>query len=449
MEKLHQYLIATHGYIYNISGGGDIKKIKEDLEHLNMIVDASYAKDKLVELNEEIKESLGMINFINQTMKEIQPTDASYNDMSLKLKRIDELINNIITKRYIQTGDKLYLEIEKGQTWKILSDIFSVFIRLKEDIDKIARSTESYDMVSIEISGHVKKVLDVLRIFSDTISKLLNSFNDAILMIRKSVYDTYKIEDIVFVSDDTKITPDQFKSQTSFSSKFEELIVGYDGVISDATTGVIKNAFNNLQLEKIKGNYLEKLNIIFDKIQPLVNKKYDGIQTGGSEETIKSLYIFNIELQKVQKILNNVMLKWKEYQHFNYRFNNYFMYQIYCLTIPTSGKVQINYKYIDKNTLLEYKNLVEKIIINFNNFTQLTNGKERDATLYFNQYHYFTIKKLKKFFDFVIPNTGTKIIDIRMCKKDVYHTFTIFNQFKDILDVYKESYDIANVEVTP
>lgn len=444
MEKLHQYLNTTYRYIKNISGGGDIKKIKEDLEQLNIIMDASAAKDKLIKLNEEIKESLGMINFINQTIKEIRPIDTSYNDISLKLKRFDELINNIIEKRYIQTGDKLYLEIEKGQTWKILSDIFSVFIKLKEDIDKIARSTDSYDKVSIELSGHVKKVLDVLRIFSDTISKLLNSFNDAIHMIQKSVYDNYKVEDIIFVSDDAKISPKQFKSQSSYHSKFEELIVGYDGIISDATTGVIKNVFNNLQLEKIKSNYLEKLNIIFDKIQPLVNKKYDGIQTGGSEETIQNLYIFNIELQKVQKILNSVMIKWKEYQHFNYRFNNYFMYQIYCLTIPKSGKVQINYNYIDKNTLLEYKKLVEKIIINFNNFTQLSNEKERDATLYFNQYHYFTIKKLKNFFDFIIPTIETKIIDIRMCKKDVYHTFTIFNQFKNILDVY----NIANIEMT-
>lgn len=446
MEKLQQYLITTHRYINNISGGGDIKKIKEDLEHLNVIMDAESAKGKLIQLNEEIKESLGMINFINQTMKEIRPTDSSYGDISIKLKRVDELINNIITKRYIQTDDKLYLELEKGQTWKILSDIFSVFIKLKEDIDKIARSTESYDRVSVEISGHVNKVLDVLRIFSDTISKLLKSFNDATYTIRKSVYDTYKIEDIAYVPDNIEITPDKFKSQTSFHSKFEDLIIGYDGVISDATTGIIKNIFNNLQLEKIKSNYLEKLNMIFNKIQPLVNKKYDGVQSGGSEETIRSLYIFNIELQRVQKELNNVMLKWKEYQHFNYRFNNYFMYQIYCLTIPTSGKKQINYIYIDGNILSEYRNLLEKIITNFNNFTQLTSEKEKDATLYFNKYHYFTIKKLKKFIDFLIPNIGMKIIDIRMCKNDVYHTFSIFNQFKDILDVYKESFGIINTE---
>jgi hypothetical protein len=125
------------------------------------------------------------------------------------------------------------------------------------------------------------------------------------------------------------------------------------------------------------------------------------------------------------------------------------MYQIYCITIPTSGKEQIIYRYIDGNILSEYKNLVDKIIINFNNFTQLTNKKDRDAILYFNQYHYFTIKKLKKFFDFVIPNIGTKIIDIKMCKNDVYHTFTLFNQFKDILDVYKETFDIANKEISP
>jgi hypothetical protein len=272
MEILRQYLIATNGYIHNISGG-DIKKIKEDLEKLNIIMDASSAKDKLVQLNEEIKDSLGMINFVNRTMKEIRPADASFDDMVQKLKRVDELINEIIGKRYIQTGDKLYLEIEKGQTWKILSDIFSVFIKLKEDIDKIARSTESYDKVSIEISGHIKKVLGVLQIFNDTISKLLSSFNDAINMIQKSVYDIYKIEDIAFIPDDVEIAPNNFKTPTLFSSRFEELIIGYNGIISDATTGVLKNTFNNLQLEKIKSGYLKKLNIISDQIIPLVDKK--------------------------------------------------------------------------------------------------------------------------------------------------------------------------------
>ena len=57
---------------------------------------------------------------------------------------------------------------------------------------------------------------------------------------------------------------------------------------------------------------------------------------------------------------------------------------------------------------------------------------------WFNIYHYFTIKKLQKFFEYIIPMTENKVIDIRRCKGDVYHNFVIFNQFKDILDVYDE-----------
>ena len=88
------------------------------------------------------------------------------------------------------------------------------------------------------------------------------------------------------------------------------------------------------------------------------------------------------------------------------------MYQIYCLTIPTSYKIQINYIYIDANILSKYRNILSKIIVNFNNYAQITQKKILDATSYFNVYHYFTIKKLNNFFEYVIPKMGDKIMSL-------------------------------------
>jgi hypothetical protein len=474
MEKYQQHLTETQRCLYKFEtwmqnddprermftyqaiGGTKFKEIADGLQKLNVVLNAESAKERMVQLNEEIKESLGMVKFIHQTMKGLQPTATGQSDIGAKLQHIENLIDSINAKRYVETSDKLYLEIETGQTWKILSDIFSVFIKLKEDVDRIARSDETYDKISTDITINVKKVLEVLETFISTVTKLLTSLNDAVYMIRKSVYDVYSLDDIAFVPDGVKIDLEQYKTQTTFESKFEELMVGYDGIITDATAGILGNAFNKLQLDKIKSDYLDKLNGIRDNIKPLISKTYAGIhgmhgvqsggnkttngvyQVGGNEETIKNLYSFNIELQKAQKLLNDVLSKWKEYQHNYVRFNNYFMYNIYCLTVPTSNKIQINYVYADTNTLKEYSDVLSRIIIDFNNFTQISNEKEKKIISYFNVYHYYTIKKLQKFFEFVLPEVGNKVIDIRRCKGDVYHNFVLFNQFKDILDVYVE-----------
>ena len=440
MDDLQQYLITTQENLYNASGGVGLEQIKKDLEELHITLNTTDIRDSMFRLNDEIKDSLGMIKFINNKLRDKPATEPLYKNVVAKIRDVETKIDEILSKRYIKTEENMYMEIDKEQTWKILGDIFSIFIKTKEEFDKISRSTEPYDIVSAQILNYIRNVNDSLKMFMKTLEKLLKSFEDAIHVIRKSIYGIYEIDDITFVGDNIKIPKEQYQVTTKYDSKITELVIGYDGIILDAIHGIVGNAFNKLQLSRIEETYLPKLNTINERLQPLISKKYDGIQIGGNkhEEVIKYMYTFNIELQRVQKILMNVVNKWKEYQHMNHRFNNYFMYQIYCLTIPVSGKNQINYVYIDSQILQEYKNILDNIIQKFNNFGQITDPDDKNAIIYFNKYHYFTIKKLNKFLNFIIQNSNNKVIDIRKCKKDVYQTFLLFNQFKNIVDVYNE-----------
>lgn len=420
----------------------DMNRLFSDLSKFNSILSTEQTKDDLVKLDDKLKEPLGMINFIHSLISTKGTENSDLGIIADKLKHIDELTKKIISERYVGTDDKMYIEIESGETWKILSDIFSIFVKLKDDIEKISQSKESYDKISEIISGHVISGTEKLEAFEKTLMKLLEYLNESLGIIQKAIYDEYKISDIIYTQ--KKVSKEEFKSKYSPEKKFSTFVTGYNEVIASAMKKDFIDAFNELQFDKIKSDYFGKLDEIYGEIMPLITKKYVGIndktspesQRGGSEKTMRMLYKFNINLQKIQEMLNVTMLKLKEEQHYKMRFNNYLMYNIYCLTIPSSDKERKIYTYMDKDILIYYRTELNKIIMNFNNYQKISDKKEKDALIYFNIYHYFTIKKLCKFFDFMILNIGENIIDIDKCTGYIQQSFILFNHFKDILDTY-------------
>jgi len=126
------------------------------------------------------------------------------------------------------------------------------------------------------------------------------------------------------------------------------------------------------------------------------------------------------------------------------------------LTVLDQNKDYQIYNYIGLNTLIYYKEIVDKIIESIDKKTTL--GK------YFNKYHYINIKILKKFFNFIKTNWkeygkycdtytqdkyavtreikiatsklhlyNDKLLDNQSIKKSIF----IFNAMKDLLDKFK------------
>jgi len=415
----------------------NVREVLEKISNSNIAQNAQSTQNKLDELNNELKETLGMIKFISQEMGKTNST-LSFKNIKDKVSQIEDLINKILSERYIKVSSGLYLEKGVGDSWDILGRIFKIFIFVKEEFDKIIKSTNTYEEVSNQINLQISETLNILKVFHQFILELSGTLNKNIHILKSSIHDIYNINDITYVPETTIIDKSKFKVDVTFKTKFGEVVVGYDGVVQDATYGVFSKLFSNLELDKINDDYFKNLNNIYEQIKPLFNKKYDGTQTqhGGDNDMMKNLYAFNIELQQTQKTMNDVINKLKEYEHYMFRFSNYISYQVYCSTVLVSDKQKFDYVYIDKLILEEYNKKISKIIQQFNNFNQITNVKEKDAIIYFNQYHYFTIKKLSKFIKFLLENINNKIIDIKKCKNNVYQLFIIFNQFKDILDVY-------------
>lgn len=148
----------------------------------------------------------------------------------------------------------------------------------------------------------------------------------------------------------------------------KELVVGYDGLITDEIIGLLESAFDNLRLDDIQNIYVGKLNNLYESIKTIHNKKYDEMQTGGSsDENMKKLYNFNLELQRVQKKMNEFFFKWKEYQHYKLRYYNYFLYEIYSLSLYDGKHERTIYQFINREICEKYNNLLRDTIGKFNN----------------------------------------------------------------------------------
>lgn len=460
MDPVGEHLKKTQETIHNVSIS-DIDKIVNNVSKLNIVVNATDVRNKLKQLDNEIRESVGMIEFMHQKIdKSYAPNTLNMYETNKKLNEIRELIKKIVDDKYLETEHGMFIKKrEIGETWNVLKNIFSMFIETKENIDVIYNSTESYSAVSEKIAPYIDKCLENIMNFDNLISGMIKAMNNVITSIDKNINIDYNIKDVKFVNG---IIPEKqtFKLKLNMLQKLSELIIGYDGLITDETSSIIASAFDNLRLEDIQSKYISQLNKLYEELIPVLKRKFTGIDTieysgkniqkGGSERIIKSLYVFNLELQKVQKLLRELISKWKEYQHYKLRFYNYYLYQIYCLSIfnDTSNndvskidkQNKYTYQYIDKEILEKYNNILINIIKKFGNIGSTINDNKsntRERITYMNIYHYFTIKQLHKLFEYLLQIIGKQVIDVKLCSGTIRQSLILFNCFKDILDVYE------------
>jgi hypothetical protein len=159
------------------------------------------------------------------------------------------------------------------------------------------------------------------------------------------------------------------------------------------------------------------------------------IQQGGNRELQDLIIKYDIEFQSTHKLLNDFNAVYREFEELNMRFINYFLFQIACIIRLLSRKQKL-YAFINKRMIQTYLKKLEDIVGKFNDIRSVSS--ERISIIkYLNVYHYFTIKKLYKFFSFLdkIVKDG-EMISIDECVKEIYDNFIIFNQFKDLLNVY-------------
>lgn len=202
--------------------------------------------------------------------------------------------------------------------------------------------------------------------------------------------------------------------------------------------GKIKKALDDINsIGDISSNQIEN---IIDLDKSIQKSKSDvAIQLGGRldislhNEISESLLILVNEISKAGEHVGDIYDNLERIKQLHTRFNNYLIYLVYIGTAHERLNFIVRHKYINRGILQYYKAIMADILIEF------TSNKPRIDTLYFNRYHYFTLKLMFNFVDFMIRNMEPMdIIDIERCDARVRLLFNIFDHFKDLLDSYNE-----------
>jgi len=203
-------------------------------------------------------------------------------------------------------------------------------------------------------------------------------------------------------------------------------------------------------------NTLDKLLIGGSSALSQIRTQSYGIQY--HENYYQHVLEYSIKLEELQRNFSYFKNKCREFNIKYIRMYNHILFIVNYLklTVLDQNKDYQIYNYIGLNTLIYYKEILDKTIESINKKTTL--GK------YFNKYHYINIKILKKFFEFINQNWKEYGTYCDKYKQDIdrtpspvkratsklylYHrdllmnqyikkSIFIFNAMKDLLDKFK------------
>lgn len=440
--------------------------------------------ENIIDTNGKIPEIQNKLKLIYDELSLIKVND---NTEIIKLKeafdKYKKLYDEFITSRDgIQIDDSspfIYLnkpiEFDEEQFKK---ELLSGLI----DISQIDNYKEKINMINLEIDTYLRDIEETkkeLNEYNKIIMSLLhiNISNTDIHYKAETEISEYEYQEIIeksvlnkfILNDDRKFNTfieflndltEKLKSLKNVDKldSNEKIIIKFNDTMSKLDVPEIK--FGVKTKDKIIESYQKQLKAIIDKIEHVTNKdlKYDlqikksyiekkikeSSQAGGNifempesitpilMEIMKKVDIINLKLKEI-KDLNKIAINIK---------SRLIMYKTYLILIIQNefNKTQaINFRYINRGLIQYYLSVILSIDEKFDVNADGIN----DGIKFFNLYHYILIKKFKNFFKLLLdlPEfTTDKIIDIEKSQLNIKLLFTLFNNFKDLLDAYNEQF---------
>lgn len=259
-------------------------------------------------------------------------------------------------------------------------------------------------------------IIHLINALESAIDGAIIVMNTATQYTRQVSYNDYNESHIAITK--KNIDPSKFKVNIS-SDGITELMVGYEGLITDSVVTLLTNAIDYTKIDTIEQTIEQQLLEHITQLTEYIKTQQSIPDTGLNTSILRS---------KIKLFVCN----WNTFQQYKYRYYYHFIYCIYCIT-NNNTQLRSNFRYVDVKILSHYLGILDDITKRFNDSTN------SDIIQYFNICHYHTIKTLRKFFKFfgrVLE--PTQIIDVFNCQEDVKQSFIIFNQFKELLDLYEE-----------
>jgi hypothetical protein len=330
----------------------------------------------------------------------------------------------------------MFIEENKNETWKVLGNIFAMFIDDEKKLKDIVLSTEQYDdVVRNRLLTQLKQKHEELKIFKNYLETILLKIKNVISYMKKIVHEDLK-EKHVKIIPNTLQNVDEYMRMSYDRPK--ELLLGRDTILLNMIPNISDGIVGKMKGDEIINGSMRDFLTIREKMMRhgnIVDETLFGNQTGGNKELHELMSKYDIDFQNTHILLNEFNTVYKEYIELNVRFINYFLFQIACI-LRLLNKKQKLYAYLNKQMIQNYLGKLKDIAGKFNDIRSVPSDK-LNMIKYLNIYHYFTIKKLDKLFtllDKIVKDN--EIVSIEECEKEIYDNFIIFNQFKDLLDGY-------------
>lgn len=265
--------------------------------------------------------------------------------------------------------------------------------------------------------------IDLVNALESAIDGAIVIINTSMQYMRQVSYNDYDESHIAITK--TFINPSEFRVNI-VSNGLNELMIGYEGLMTDSVVALLNNAIDYAKIDKIEQTVEKQL---LEHIAELNEHTKMHTTTMNMELTL------DILRSKIKLFVRN----WNTFQQYKYRYYNYFIYCIYCITNNNIRPKSV-FRYVDVKVLRHYLEILDDITRQFDSQKSTTPRHNTSNIIqYFNVCHYHTIKTLRNFFKFFgRVMDPTQIIDVFHCQEDVKQSFVIFNQFNELLDMYEE-----------
>ena len=442
---------------YQIGGDGYNKALDAVSEKITQV------NDTLLKLDASSKVMASYKSQITDLIAEIDNVHSLGTDdmlggldnakMELMFKKLDDINNSILhilNKDAIRRHDDNTIPASifvkpKNESWENILNIYNILLKDYKGLYADAKS-----MNLGEIYG---KVIENIKQNSKSLDELNKTINTYEVSIRGKLHKLFN------------------EFQTEYETNSIKLARGKPETLIKITSNIVRplgtdyTVLNNTA-KKLIDYYYDRNSINFsinlvedDSLLDLKNSQRNKIQIGGilsKEDMVKyNVKVHEEETENIGEIkthLTNISIQFEqvnqkmeilhdlhnEFEKNRIRYSYYLMYLMMIITKKQVTQDQEIFKYISKETI-EFYYLIIKDILDAIEYAQINSSKSIE---FFSTYHYFTLLKVKNLCQYLKKNLQEdEVVDIFECSSNLMADFALFNNFKDILQTYKNFVD--------
>lgn len=433
---------------YNQYGGEFSEKPLIDMQ--NKVKNINSTLERLEKISPYVKRYKNRIVNLIQEIEKVHNSGGDHISGGLDSTKLDEMMKNLETmnndivallnkETFRIHGDKeihsnILIKSEKD-SWENILIIYRLLVANFNEVFTQSKSDKLY-----AIYEQVLQNIDKNSIELDELEQVINKYEIQARSKIGTLLDTIdtKFDKSYIAYTKENIDEDDYKVKINFGV---DTLVPYG---ADYT--ILKNILDQL-IDHYYNTTLINISInpthdAYKSITDVTNDERKTFQLGGDlsdhEKETHNIIKIKTSLTELSRKFEKINLKigtsqelHDSYEQYRIRYSYYLMYLIMIMTKNQMRQEQQIFKYISKEIVQFYYNIIKDILSKIENMDKTT------IITFFSVYHYFTLIKMKNFCKFLITNlSDDSIVDIFSCAPELLIYFTLFNNFKDLLESY-------------